>query len=173
MSKIQEKMPVLFRHQGEWEGICTVFDIKGKIIDEHESYLSCEFPEAGDYSYSQINRYTWADGKQKEHHFTGIYEDKKLIFNTESIVGKAWEVDDSTILLWLSYKRLSNTYLYEMINISPCSQYRFRTWKWYKDNQVFKITSAQEKRTSNGKLIIENRVVDSSQASYRNCPFTI
>ncbi|MEO1429272.1 MAG: DUF3598 family protein [Cyanobacteria bacterium J06633_8] len=172
MSKIQEEMPVLFRHQGEWEGFCTVADIEGKIIDQHESYLSCEFPEAGDYSYSQINRYTWADGKQKEHHFTGIYQDKKLIFNTESIVGKAWEVDNSTIILWLSYKKLSNIYLYEMINISRCNQYRFRTWQWYKDNQVFKRTSAEEKRTSHEKLIIENRALYSSKASHQDYQLT-
>ncbi|MBV6624883.1 MAG: DUF3598 domain-containing protein [Rivularia sp. (in: Bacteria)] len=162
MSKIQEEMPVLFRHRGEWQGICTVVDIQGIIIDEHESHLSCEFPEARDYCYSQINRYTWADGKQKQHHFTGIYQDKKLVFNTEYIVGKAWEFDDSTIILWLSYKRLSNIYLYEMINISPCSQYRFRTWQWYQDNQVFKRTSAQEKRTSNEQLMMDNRIFDSS-----------
>ena len=151
MSNIKEEMPVLFRHQGEWKGTYTVVDSEGKIIDKHESHLSCEFPESGDYSYNQINRYIWADGKQEEHQFPGTYQDKKLIFDTDRITGKAWEVDDSTIILSFSYKGMSNAYLYEMINISPCNNHRFRTWHWFKDNRVFKRTLIQEERMKNGE----------------------
>ena len=146
MSKIKEEMPVLFRHQGEWKGTYTVVDTEGNIIDKYESHLSCEFPENGDYSYQQINRYIWEDGKQEVHEFPGTFQDKRLIFDTERITGKAWEVDDSTIILWFSYKASPNAYLYEMINISPCNNYRFRTWHWFKNNQVFKRTLIQEER---------------------------
>jgi hypothetical protein len=146
MSNIKKEMPVLFRHQGEWKGTYTVVDSEGKIIDKYESYFSCEFPETGDYPYHQMNRYTWADGKQEEHQFPGIYKDKKLIFDTERIMGKAWEVDDSTIILWFAYKGVSNAYIYEMINISQCNNYRYRTLHWFKDNRVFKRTLIQEER---------------------------
>ncbi|MEA5598909.1 DUF3598 family protein [Rivularia sp. UHCC 0363] len=148
MSIIKQEMPVLFRHQGDWKGTYTVVDSEGKIIDKHESHLTCEFPD-GDYSYNQINRYTWADGKHEEHQFPGIYQDKKLIFDTERITGKAWEVDDSTIILSFAYKGIPNAYLYEMINISPCNNHRFRTWHWFKDNRVFKRTLIQEQRMEN------------------------
>ena len=38
------------------------------------------------------------------------------------------------------------TYLYEMIQISPCNNYRARTWQWFKNNQIFQRTLIQEER---------------------------
>ena len=146
MSNIKKEMPVLVRHEGDWKGIYTVVNTEGEIIDKYESHLSCQFPEKEDYPYYQTNRYSWADGKKEEYGFPGKYEDKKLIFDTERIFGKAWEVDDSTIILWFSYKGVSNAHVYEMINISPCNNYRCRTWHWFKDNQVFQRTLIQEER---------------------------
>ncbi|HAA29982.1 MAG TPA: DUF3598 domain-containing protein, partial [Cyanobacteria bacterium UBA8553] len=64
------------------------------------------------------------------------------------IDGKAWEVDDSTVILWFGYKTIPNAYLYEMIQISPCNNYRSRTWHWFKDHQLFQRTLIQEKRQS-------------------------
>ena len=146
MSNIKEEMPVLVRHEGDWKGNYTVVNTAGEIIDKYESHLTCQFPENDDYPYYQTNRYSWADGKKEEYTFPGKYEDKKLIFDTERILGKAWEADDSTILLFFSYKGVSNAYVYEMINISPCNNYRCRTWHWFKDNQVFQRTLIQEER---------------------------
>lgn len=146
MSDIREGMPVLTRHEGDWIGTYTLVDIEGKILDKHKSHLTCQFPADGDYSYYQINRYEWADGKKEEHKFPGTYRDKKLWFDTERIEGKAWEVDDLTIILWFSYKTIPNAYLYEMIQISPCNNYRSRTWHWFKDDRLFQRTLIQEER---------------------------
>lgn len=146
MSSICEEMPVLARHAGDWQGTYTLVDTEGNILDKHKSHLTCQFPEDGSYSYLQINRYEWPDGKREEHQFPGTYRDKKLWFDTERIEGKAWEVDDSTIILWFSYKTIPNAYLYEMIQISPCNNYRSRTWHWFKNNQLFQRTLIQEER---------------------------
>jgi hypothetical protein len=146
MSLIREEMPVLVRHEGDWVGTYTVVDVEGKIIDKHESHLTCQFPEDDAYSYYQINRYKWSNGKQEEHQFPGTYRDKVLWFNTERIDGKAWEVDNATIILWFSYKTAPDMYLYEMINLSPCNNYRFRTWHWFKNHQLFQRTLIQEER---------------------------
>lgn len=146
MSIIQEAMPVLARHEGEWQGTYTVIDAAGKIIDRHESRLTCQFPQDGSHDYYQINRYTWADGKHEEYEFPGAYRDKKLWFDTERIQGNAWEADDSIVILWFSYKTMPDYYVYEMIHISPCSNYRARTWHWFKDHQLFQRTLIQEER---------------------------
>jgi hypothetical protein len=76
MSNIRLEMPVLARHEGEWEGTYTLVDKTGKVLDIYPSHLSCQFPENSPYSYYQINLYTWADGKQEEHQFPGTYQDK-------------------------------------------------------------------------------------------------
>lgn len=143
---IREEMPVLVRHEGDWVGTYTVVDIEGNIIDKHKSHLTCQFPEIGDYAYYQINRYEWDDGKREEHQFPGTYRDNKLWFDTERIEGYAWEIDDSTVILWFGYKTMPDMHLYEMIQISPCNNYRARTWHWFKNNQIFRRTLIQEER---------------------------
>jgi hypothetical protein len=146
MSIIKDEMPVLARHEGHWAGTYTLIDTNGTILDKHDSHLTCQFPEEGPYPYYQTNRYQWADGKREEHQFPGVYRDKKLWFDMERIQGHAWEVDNSTILLWFSYKTMPDTYLYEMIQISPCNNYRARTWQWFKSDRIFRRTLIQEER---------------------------
>ncbi|MEA5619434.1 DUF3598 family protein [Cronbergia sp. UHCC 0137] len=146
MSNIRVEMPVLARHAGDWLGKYTIVDLTGKILDSHQSHLTCQFPENQPYSYYQINRYTWENGKQEEHHFPGTYKDKVLWFDSERIQGKAWEVDDSTVILWFAYKAVPEMYLYEMIQISPDNNYRARTWQWFKNHQIYQRTLIQEER---------------------------
>jgi hypothetical protein len=146
MSNIRTEMTVLSRHEGEWVGTYTLVDLAGKILDTYQSHLSCLFPESGDYPYYQINRYTWSDSKKEEYHFPCIYQDKKLLFVSDRLEGKAWEVDERTIIFNFNYKHLPETYLYEMLQISPCGNYRSRTWHWFKDHIVYQRTLIQEER---------------------------
>ncbi|MCX7594082.1 MAG: DUF3598 domain-containing protein [Fischerella sp.] len=146
MSTIKKEMPLLARHQGEWEGIYTIIDAAGNVIDKHHSYLIHQFPENGSYPYDQINKYTWEDGKYEEHHFPATYQDKKIWFDTDRLQGYAWQVDDSIMILWFKYKALPEAHMYEMIHLSSCGNYRDRTLHWFKNNQVFKRTMMQEHR---------------------------
>lgn len=143
---IREEMPVLVRHEGEWIGTYTIVDTSGKILDQHESHLTCQFPNNSPYPYYQINRYKWADGKQEEHQFPGTYHDQALWFDTERVEGKAWEVDNSTIILCFSYKSIPGISLSEMIYISPDNNHRARTWHWFKNHQIYQRTLIQEER---------------------------
>ncbi|WP_373526080.1 DUF3598 family protein [Nostoc sp.] len=143
---LREGMPVLARHEGDWAGTYTLIDTAGKILDSHESHLTCQFPENDPNTYYQINRYKWSNGKQEEHEFPGIYKDNKLWFDTERILGKAWEADDSIVILWFAYKTNPEMSLYEMIYISPDNNNRARTWHWFKNNQIFQRTLIQEQR---------------------------
>jgi len=146
MASIREEMPVLARHEGDWIGTYTLVDLQGNILDRHESHLTCEFPPEGSFHYYQTNRYIWSDGKKEEHKFPGNYRDKALWFDTERISGKAWEVDDSTIILHFSYKEVPEMSLYEMIQISPCNNYRARTWHWFNNHKITRRTLIQEER---------------------------
>jgi hypothetical protein len=146
VTSIREAMPVLVRHEGDWIGTYTLVDLHGNILDQHKSHLTCEFPVNSSYPYYQTNRYTWSNGKKEEYKFPGIYRDKALWFDTERVDGKAWEVDNVTIILRFSYKEASDMNLYEMIQISPCNNYRARTWHWFKNNRIFQRTLIQEER---------------------------
>ncbi|AFY36054.1 DUF3598 family protein [Calothrix sp. PCC 7507] len=146
MSNIQTEMPVLARHEGNWVGTYTLVDIAGNILDKHESHLTCQFPENSPFSYYQINRYKWSDGRQEEHRFPGEYCDQALWFDTERLKGKAWEIDDSTVILWFSYKTVPEMHLYEMIQISPDNNHRARTWHWFRNHQIYQRTLIQEER---------------------------
>jgi hypothetical protein len=144
---IRDEMPVLARHEGDWVGTYTLIDLEGNILDKHNSHLTCTFPKSDLFSYYQTNRYRWADGKYEEHQFPGTYRAKKLWFDTERIQGYAWEVDNSTVILWFGYKTMSDMHLYEMIQISPCNNYRARTWHWFKNHQIFQRTLINEQRS--------------------------
>jgi hypothetical protein len=146
MTDLREEMPILVRHEGDWIGTYTVVDLQGNILDRHESHLTCEFPMEGAFPYYQTNRYTWSDGKKEEYKFPGMYRDKALWFDTERVDGKAWEVDDATIMLRFSYKGVPSMSLYEMIQISPCNNYRARTWHWFENNKLDRRTLIQEER---------------------------
>ncbi len=63
--------------------------------------------------------------KQEEHHFPGIYKNKRVWFDTERLDGYAWEVDEATVMFRFAYKNIPDAYLYESIFLSPCNNYRF------------------------------------------------
>ena len=146
MSAIRDGMPVLVRHEGIWEGTYTVIDNDGNIVDKHKSRITCEFPDDAPAPYLQTNRYEWSDGKVEEYQFPGSYCDSALWFDTERIDGKAWEADDSIIILWFSYKDIPDAYVYEMIHISKCSNHRARTWHWFKNGEIYQRTLIKEDR---------------------------
>jgi len=146
MLNIRTEMTVLSRHAGEWVGIHTLVDLSGKIIDTYQSHISCLFPENESHLYYQINRYSWTDGKKEEYHFPGVYRDRQLWLETDHIQGKAWEVDERTIVYNFNYKSTPDVYLYEMLHISPCNNYRSRTRDWFKNNQIYQRTLIQEER---------------------------
>ena len=143
---IRDEMPVLARHEGDWVGSYIHVDAEGKIVDQHDSHLTCRFPADGAPPYHQTNRYMWADGRKLEYDFPGDYADGKLLFDTERIKGHAWEVDANNVVLTWHYKDDPANSLYELIYISPCGNHRARTWHWFKDGELYKRTMIKERR---------------------------
>ena len=148
MDNIRKRMPVMARHEGEWDGKYIHVDLLGKIIDEHRAQLSCTFPEDGPYPYYQVNRYTWDSGQSEEIHFPGTYREGRVWFDNERINGSVWEIDGRSLLLTWERKDIPSSYLYEMIQLSTDNMYRSRTWHWFKEDRCFQRTIIQEQRVS-------------------------
>lgn len=148
MRIIRWRMPVLARHEGEWKGVYTYVDNKNNVLDQHQSHLTCAFPEEGDHDYHQINRYSWADGRSEEHHFPATYAEGRIWWDTDRIEGCAWEIDKRTVVLTWTRKDLPGAYLYEMIQISEDGNHRGRTWHWFKDDVMFQRTVINERRVT-------------------------
>ncbi len=146
MTAIRTDMPVLARHEGEWEGVYIHVDADNREIDRHRSHLQCLFPAEGPHAYYQINTYLWADGRREEIHFPAAYRDKAIWWDTERIVGRAWEVDARTVMLTWSRKDTPAAYLYEMIQLSEDGRHRGRTWHWFENDILVKRTCIRETR---------------------------
>lgn len=143
---IKDEMPVLARHEGEWEGTYTYVERDGTVVDRHRSHLTCSFPSEGEWPYFQVNRYTWDDGRTEEIRFPASYKDRAIWFDTERITGRAWEVDERTIVLNWVYVTQPGVYLYELISLDDAAENRSRTWHWFRDGVLYQRTLIDERR---------------------------
>lgn len=148
MSNIRTEMPVLARHEGEWEGTYIHMDTDGREIDRHKAELQCRFPTEGPFAYHQINLYTWDDGKTEENHFPATFHDGRIWWDTDRIEGSAWEIDPRTVVLTWTRKDMPGHYLYEMIQISDDNNDRGRTWHWFENDVLVRRTCIKERRTA-------------------------
>ncbi len=157
---LREKMPLLARHEGVWDGVYRYFDKDGNKIDEHKSRVLCRMIGADDYH--QTNYYFWADGRKDNRDFPAIVKQDRLVFYTE-ITGWAAEVpldeNSRTIMLHWTRNNEPGLYLYEMIQISDCGQYRARVWQWFREGQLLKRTLVDEQRVSKDWQGYENKAV--------------
>ena len=158
---LREKMPLLARHEGVWDGYYRYMDSNGNKIDEHKSRILCRMIGADDYH--QTNYYYWADGKKDIRDFPAIVKDDRLMFCTE-ISGWAAEVpldeNSRTIMLHWTRNNEPDLYLYEMIQLSDCGQYRARVWQWFREDRLFMRTLVDEQRISESWQVYDNKEVD-------------
>lgn len=148
----REKLPSLARHEGIWNGTYRYYDANGIKTDEHHSRLVCRFPASGTYPYHQTNYYRWSDGRQQVRDFPATIVDGRLRWDNELIKGWAADVsldvfDRTTMLYWVR-KDTPDTYLYEMIQISDCGQYRSRVWQWFKRGRLTARTLIDERKVT-------------------------
>lgn len=145
---IREGMPLLAKHEGDWEGTYIYLDPNGQIIDQHASHLTCSFPEGKDYEYYQVNRYTWPDGRKEVHEFPAKYDGfGRIRFDTDRIDGWTWGVDENAIYLsWIYKEKGTDLRLYELIVLSDDGNNRCRTWQWVRNGEIEMRTIINEKR---------------------------
>ena len=146
---LRERMPLLARHEGAWDGYYRYYDNAGNKIDEHKSRVLCRMIGAEDYH--QTNYYFWADGKTDVRDFPALVKEDRLVFYTE-ITGWAAQVPldehNRTIMLHWTRNNEPDLYLYEMIQISDCGRHRARVWQWFRQGQLSMRTLVDEQRVS-------------------------
>ena len=146
---LRERMPLLARHEGAWDGYYRYYDNAGNKIDEHKSRVLCRM--IGTEDYHQTNYYFWADGKTDVRDFPALVKEDRLVFYTE-ITGWAAQVPldehNRTIMLHWTRNNEPDLYLYEMIQISDCGRYRARVWQWFRQGQLSMRTLVDEQRVS-------------------------
>ena len=149
---IKKLFPLLARHEGVWDGVYRYYDAQGDKIDEHRSRLVCRFPTEGEFDYDQSNHYSWPDGRKEVRGFPAVAAGDRIVFKSDLIDGWAADVglDSShrtTMLHWVR-KDAPDAYLYEMIQISDCGNYRSRVWHWYREGRLFQRTLIDEHKVS-------------------------
>lgn len=146
MNPLRIHMPAIVAHEGEWEGVYRYLDADGTLLDEHQTWTRCEFPDEGDDHYIQHNRLSWADGRTAEYRFPGTWRDGYLRWDTDRFHGLGWETEGGVLMLRLERRDVPDSYYVEMINLAPDRQTRARTWQWFKGGKPWKRTLCDERR---------------------------
>lgn len=143
---LRAEMPLLARHEGEWDGTYVHLDADGTVVDRHRAQLTCAIVD--DAVYHQTNRYTWDDGRAEVHEFPGTYlGGGRCGFDTDRLKGEFWELDESSIYLsWQFKAEGEDLRLFELIVLSDDGDTRSRVWQWIKGGEVVRRTLINERR---------------------------
>lgn len=148
MSQIKDAMPVLARHEGVWEGTYRFITPQLEILDQYDFHIEVSFPDdgKGGITYQQLSHYTWPDGRKGAIDFVAEYRDKAVVFDTDLITGRMWEIDDDTLYLTFGFPDQPGVRVCEMIQLAKNDRDRARTWHWFRDERLFQLTLVEETR---------------------------
>ncbi len=141
-------MPLLARHEGVWRGRYRHVTPAFETIDEHDFRIVVELPRDDSCSYRQTSHYRWLDGRTEDRVFEADYSpgENCLTWDNGRIAGRLLELDDTTLYLTFSFSGEPSATVCEMIQLSPCSQHRARTWHWFRDGRLTQLTLVDEWR---------------------------
>ncbi|AOH85199.1 hypothetical protein AWL63_15775 [Sphingomonas panacis] len=140
-----QRFPVLARGSGRWIGTYTHLDPTGGLVDEHEVETDSEFPADGAADFRLRIHNRWRDGRESQIEPLADYRNDRLEWR-ERLVGWMNELDEQTVYLNFTYASDPSLRVCEMIQVSPDGMSRARTWHWFRDDRLFKVTLAREKR---------------------------
>jgi len=146
MNPIPRELPLLARHAGVWEGEYTHLAPDHSVQDRYLFRILVEFPEAGDAHYRQTSHYWWHDGRTQQLVYEGWYRDGRVHFDTGRIRGACWAIDDLTLYITFGFHADPAGYVCEMIQLSPDGLDRARTWHWFREHRLWRITLVREHR---------------------------
>ena len=145
MVDMATRFPVLARASGRWTGLYIHLDPDGVEIDRHAVDTLSDFPDDGlaDFRLCVHNR--WADGRETRMELLADCRENRLEWR-DRLVGWMAELDDRTIYLNFTYADDPGLRVCEMIQVSPDGQHRARTWHWFRNEVLAKITITRETR---------------------------
>lgn len=150
MSVIKQNMPVLARHEGIWEGTYRFITPHLQVVDQYDFHIEVSFPDdtRGGTTYRQLSKYTWPDGRTGAIDFEAEYQDGAVVFDTDMISGRMWEIDDNTLYLTFGFPDQPGVCVCEMIQLADNNADRARTWHWFKDGKLYQLTLVDECRVA-------------------------
>jgi hypothetical protein len=145
MADLAERFPVLARGSGRWKGVYTHLAPDGELLDRHEVETLSGFPTDQSADFSLRIHNVWEDGRESEVTLLADYRNDRLEWR-DRLVGWMDEIDDHTIYLNFTYASDPSVRVCEMIQVSPDGMSRARTWHWFRDDRLFKVTLTRESR---------------------------
>ncbi len=144
-NRIHELMPEFARHEGRWTGTYTHITPTGEVLDHHAVHILAEFPNDGTADFRLNTHNVWGDGRSERGVYEAHYRDGRLWFE-KKLIGSLWVIDDMTVYLRFGFEGDDSIQVCEMIQISKDGKNRARTWHWFQNEKLFKITLTHERR---------------------------
>jgi hypothetical protein len=142
-------LELLGRHVGIWSGRYTHIEPRDRSVQEALDFLiRVECPAADGTPYRQTSRYTAAGGEVQELMYAGQGHGDRVVFDTGRIRGECWKIDADAVYLTFGFTEDPSGRIAEMIQLSRDGRHRARTWHWFRDEQLWRITLVNETRTS-------------------------
>jgi hypothetical protein len=142
-----ERFPVLARGCGHWSGVYTHLDPEGELLDRHSVETFSEFPSDGSADFRLRIHNIWLDGRESRITLLADFRNDRLEWR-DRLVGWMDEIDERTVYLNFTYASEPSVRVCEMIQISPNGLNRARTWHWFRDERLFKVTLTRESRVN-------------------------
>lgn len=157
LATLRNRLPIVCRHEGVWEGVYRRYDGAGKPLGEHRSRVVIRFredPKGGAELLQQSNYYFYTDGRREAIETLGSFDGRRLNFYSDRVDG--WTMDDTTdpkqatAILAMTFKKDVGWYtkgvdVYELINISADGKFRSRMSQHLKNGQALTRTLIDER----------------------------
>lgn len=142
-------LELLARHVGIWEGKYTHIDPQDRSVQEElEFRIRVECPAPDGTAYRQTSRYRRAGGHEEELVYGGRAVGDRVVFDTGRIRGECWKIDADALYLWFAFAEAPSGRITEMIQLSQDGRHRARTWHWFQDEKLWRVTLVRETRVS-------------------------
>lgn len=157
MNPVHRHIPLLARHVGVWEGEYTHIAPDRSVQEQLLFRILVELPDDGPAAYRQTSHYWWADGRTQQLMYEGAYRDGRIEIDNGRIHGACWQVDDLTLYIRFGFHAEPAGYVCEMIQLSPDGVHRARTWHWFRDHALWRITLVREHRVGLDATVFAQR----------------
>jgi hypothetical protein len=147
MPDMATRFPVLARGAGHWTGVYTHLAPDGTLLDTHNVDTVSSFPDDGSADFRLEIRNSWEDGRTTGITLLADYRNDRLEWR-DRLVGWMDEIDAQTVYLNFTYADDPSVRVCEMIQVAPDGMSRSRTWHWFRDERLFKVTLTRESRVA-------------------------
>jgi hypothetical protein len=100
--------------------------------------------------YRQTSRYWWPDGREFELVYDADFDaaGDRIVIDTDRMTGSCRAIDDDVLYIEFGFRATPLQRVGEMIQLSRDGLHRARTWHWYEDERLARLTLVRERRTS-------------------------